>query len=155
MNTSKLIASLALCFFVAFAGNLITMPAIESWYPTLAKPSFTPPNWLFGPVWSLLYFMMGISFYLIWKKGDKDVKLRKALHVFLFQLFFNFLWTFVFFGLEQPLAGFIVIASLWISILYTIILFRKISQPAAYLLIPYLLWVTYASFLNLFIVLLN
>lgn len=155
MNYTKLIASIALCFFVAFAGSIVTMPAIESWYSTLNKPFFNPPNWVFGPVWSVLYLMMGVSLYLIWKRGVTGKKEKRAIFVFFIQLFLNFLWSFVFFGLEQPVGAFFVILLLWLAIFYTIQLFRKLDKTAAYLLIPYLLWVSFASILNLYIAALN
>jgi translocator protein len=155
MNYSKLIAALAICYFVAFAGSLVTTPAIDGWYATLNKPSFNPPNWIFGPVWTLLYTMMGISLYIVWNKGIANKKDKKAVAAFFIQLFLNFMWSFVFFGLQLPLLAFVVILVLWGSIFYTIVLFKKRSTLAAYLLIPYLAWVSFASILNLFIVLLN
>ncbi len=155
MNYYKLIASIALCFFVAFAGSMVTMPAIEGWYAGLVKPNFNPPNWIFGPVWSALYLLMGISFYIVWNKGISWKKEKNAIFAFFLQLFLNFFWSFMFFGLEQPLFAFFVILALWLTILYTIVQFKKYSKYAAYLLVPYLAWVSFASVLNLFIVVLN
>ncbi len=155
MNFYKLIASLALCFFVAFAGSFVTTPAIEGWYAGLVKPAFNPPNWIFGPVWSILYFLMGLSFYIVWNKGITWRKEKRAIFAFFIQLFLNFFWSFTFFGMEQPLFAFFVIMALWLTILYTIIQFKKLSTAAAYLLLPYIAWVTFASLLNLFIVVLN
>lgn len=150
----RLVASVAVCFLVAFAGSYFTFPALSGWYENLNKPFFNPPNWVFGPVWTVLYLMMGISFYIIWdgpKKKDKSLALR----VFLLQLFLNFLWSFAFFGLQNPVLGFMVIALLWLSIFLTIKLFLRISRTAGYLLLPYLLWVSFASVLNLFVAFLN
>lgn len=155
MNIYRLIASLALCFFVAFAGSMVTMPAIEGWYAGLNKPFFNPPNWVFGPVWSILYALMGISFYIVWNKGLSWKKEKHAILGFFAQLFLNFFWSFMFFGLEQPFVACFVIVALWLAIFYTFMKFKKISKTAAYLLIPYLAWVGFASFLNLFIVTLN
>lgn len=155
MNYSKLIASLSICFFVAFAGSLVTMPAIEGWYAGLNKPFFNPPNGVFGPVWTLLYTMMAISFYNVWNKNLSWKKEKKPFMAFFIQLFLNFLWSFVFFGLEQPLLAFFVIIALWIAIFYTYLQFKKINKTAALLLVPYLGWVAFASVLNLFITILN
>lgn len=155
MNYPKLIASIALCFFVAYAGSLVTMPAIEGWYAALEKPVFNPPNWVFGPVWTVLYALMGISLYLIWQRDQHEKKEKQALFVFIIQLFLNFLWSFVFFGLQMPVAAFLVILTLWLAIFNTIVQFRKFNKTAAYLLYPYLAWVTYASLLNLFIAAMN
>ncbi len=153
MNIKKLTVSLLLCFSVALLGSISTLPSITTWYVTLNKPFLTPPNWIFGPVWTFLYFLMGVSFYLIWNKKTKSKKV--ALQVFLIQLALNLLWSLVFFGIHMPLLAFIIILFLWAAILYTILLFLRISKPAAFLLTPYILWVSYALFLNLFIVILN
>lgn len=154
MNIKKLIVSLVLCFAVAFLGSLVTTPSIDSWYATLQKPSFNPPNWIFGPVWTVLYFLMGVSLYMVWNQA-KGKKSKKAIQVFLVQLALNFLWSVAFFGFHAPTVAFITIVILWGTILYTILLFYKLSKPAAYLLIPYLLWVSFATILNLAIVVLN
>lgn len=156
VNGKKFLASLGLCFFVAYAGSIVTQPSIATWYATLNKPFFNPPNWVFGPVWTLLYFFMAVSFYLIWKKGGKAKKAKgAALNVFLVQLSFNFLWSLIFFGFHLPFLGLVTILALWVSIFLTIRAFYKLSAIAAYLLIPYLAWVSFATLLNLFIVLLN
>jgi len=155
INWKKLIAALVICLTAAFIGSYFTSSSIEDWYYTLEKPGFTPPNWIFGPVWGVLYILMGVSLYLVWKKGEfrKDVKL--AMDVFGVQLVLNILWSFFFFYIQNPLAGFIEIIALWFMILLNVFLFYKISKPAAYLLTPYLMWVAYAANLNLYIWLLN
>lgn len=150
----RLVVSVAICFLVAFAGSYFTYPALSGWYESLEKPFFNPPNWVFGPVWTVLYLLMGVSFYMIWNNSKKKGK-PFALRVFLLQLFLNFLWSFAFFGLQNPALGFIVIILLWLSIFLTIKLFFRISRNAGYLLVPYLLWVSFASVLNLFIAVLN
>lgn len=155
MKYTKLIIALILCYFVAFAGSTVTTPAIDTWYASLNKPFFNPPNWVFGPVWTVLYGLMGVAMYLVWNKGLKGKKERFAMKVFFAQLFANFMWSFVFFGLESPVGGLVVILLLWAGIFYTIRLFKKIDKTAAYLLVPYLLWVSFATLLNLFIVILN
>ena len=142
----KLIISIIAPLGAGFIGSFFTTPSIGSWYSKLNKPSFNPPNWVFGPVWTILYIMMGISFYLVWTSGKKNIK--TAIIIFAVQLALNLLWSILFFGMHNPMLAFIEIALLWISILATIILFYRISPLAAYLLIPYLLWVSFASALN-------
>lgn len=155
MSIPKLFASVTLCLFVAYLGSLITIPAITTWYVTLHKPFFTPPNWLFGPVWSVLYLLMGISFYLVWEKGIKSKSAVYAVKVFLVQLVLNYFWSVAFFALHNPHLAFLVILCLWGAIFYTICLFMKRSKVAAFLLYPYIFWVSFALLLNLFIVALN
>ncbi len=150
----KLVISLSFCFLVAFAGSVITTPSINSWYQALTKPSFNPPNWIFGPVWLLLYSLMGISLFLVWREKQTK-KTRVAITFFGIQLLLNFLWSFLFFYLHLPTLALIEIFILWLAIFFTIKKFRPISKTASLLLIPYLLWVSFASILNLAIVLLN
>lgn len=135
-------------------GAVFTTPSISGWYADLNKPFFNPPNWLFGPVWTLLYLSMSISLYLIWNQKD-GVKTKTALIFFAIQLGLNTLWSIVFFGMRLPSAAFVEILILLIFIVLTIIKFFSISKVSAYLLIPYLLWVSFASLLNLYIVRLN
>lgn len=142
------------CELVGILGSIFTFSAIPNWYATLNKPFFAPPNWIFGPVWTLLYLLMGISFYLIWKQGLKK-KQSEAAKYFFVQLALNFIWTPIFFGLKLPLLALCVIIAMWLAILMTIQKFFPLSNWAAYLLIPYLLWVSFASLLNGAIVLLN
>lgn len=155
MNIVKLIFSVGVCFLVAGIGSAFTLPSIPSWYAHLNKPFFSPPNWIFGPVWTILYFLMGLSLYLIWNKNLKNKKKDKAMKIFIFQLILNLLWSLVFFGLHQPLLAFVTIIALWISIFMTIKSFYKVSRIAAHLLIPYILWVSFASILNFSIWILN
>ncbi len=124
------------------------MPSITTWYAALRKPSFSPPNWLFGPVWITLYALMGISLYLVWKKGLKQKSIRTGLLFFGAQLFLNSLWSIIFFGMKNLLYAFVEILILWTTILITIYLFWKINRKASYLLIPYIIWVTFAALLN-------
>lgn len=155
MNWTKLLASIAACQLAGFVGSLFTRPAIPSWYAQLQKPWFAPPNWLFAPMWISLYLLMAVAAYLVWHKGLGSKGVGTALAVFLFQLLLNALWSPVFFGLRSPLAGAVVIVLLWLAILATIITFVKISSPAAWLLVPYLLWVSLATVLNISIYFLN
>lgn len=151
MNYKKLIISLALPQLAGIIGSLFTSPAISGWYANLIKPSFSPPNWLFGPVWILLYILMGISVYLIWQKIEQDKKAKGAMRLFWIHLFFNAVWSIIFFGLQNPGLAFINIVIIWLLIIVLIIKFWKINRWAACLLMPYLLWVSFATVLNYFI----
>ena len=154
-DIGKLIICIVACLGAGVIGSVFTRSAIPTWYATLEKPAFTPPNWLFAPVWTLLYILMGIAAFLVWRKGLENRQVRIALIVFLIQLVLNALWSVVFFGLESPLYGLVVISILWVAILVTIIKFFKISRVASVLMWPYLLWVTFAAVLNSSIWLLN
>lgn len=147
------IYSIAICLSIGFLGSLVTTPSISSWYQTINKASFNPPNWVFGPVWTFLFLLMGISLFLILESKNKFKNI--AIFWFSLQLFFNFLWSFLFFGLHQPFLAFIEIIFLLISIFVVIKKTYAVSQIASYLLWPYLFWVSFASILNLFIVILN
>ena len=150
-----LIAAILLCEAAGLVGSIFTFPSIPGWYATLNKPSFSPPNWVFGPVWTTLYALMGISLYLVWKKGQEKINIKIPLIFFGIQLFLNFLWSILFFGLHSPVLGLICIILLWLSIAATILSFYTISRNAAYLLIPYLLWDSFASILNADVWMLN
>jgi translocator protein len=134
-------------------GAIATMPSIPTWYAQLLKPSFNPPNWLFGPVWGVLYTMMAVSLFLVVRRGV--YRHRGALGVFFLQLALNSLWSVVFFGLHRPGAAFLVIVALLVAILFSIGLFRSISRASSWLLVPYAAWVAFASVLNIFIWSLN
>lgn len=155
MKKGRLIVSLIIPQLAGILGSLVTFPAISSWYKDLIKPSFSPPNWLFGPAWTLLYLLMGISLYLVWQKGTKKKEVKIALTIFTLQLLLNILWSYLFFGLHQPLYALIEIIIMWIAILATIISSYRISKSAGLILIPYLLWVSFASVLNFFVFRLN
>lgn len=151
----KLLISVIGCELVGFLGTPFTISAIPTWYATLNKPFFAPPNWIFRPVWTLLYFLMGVAFYLIWKQGWKKKKVKTAGLFFLAQLVLNFVWSPIFFGLRAPLLGLTVIVAMWILIVMTMKKFHPLSRWAFYLLVPYLLWVSFATILNAAIVVLN
>jgi len=138
---------IAVCLGVAGAGGLSTAGSVQQWYPSLQKPAWTPPSWLFGPVWTTLYLMMAFAAWLVWRKR-KEENVKAALGLFVFQLVLNAAWSPLFFGLQNPLAGLLDIVPLWAAILATVIYFRRISAVAAALLVPYLLWVGYATALN-------
>lgn len=154
-NVLKLFASVLICFSAAGIGTIFTIPNIPSWYQTLTKPVFSPPNYLFGPVWTLLYLLMGVALYLIWKKGIKTEKVRDALYLFGIQLILNAVWSPVFFGAHNLLLALIIIIGLWIYIVKTIKAFAKIDKISSYLLYPYLAWVSFASILNFSVWFLN
>lgn len=145
---SKIFAAIIIAGLAGAIGSVFTGSAIQTWYTTLARPSFAPPNFLFGPVWTTLYIFMGIASYLIFEKGWERKDVKRALNIYLAQLVLNALWSIVFFGLHAIGWALVVIIALWILILMTILSFRKISKPAAYLLVPYILWVTFATALN-------
>ncbi len=151
----RLFISLAACFSAGFIGSIFTGDSVRSWYTLLLKPSFTPPSWLFAPVWFLLYVLMGISAFLIWRKGVRDPQVKESLIIFIIQLFLNILWSYAFFGLKSSLYGLIAIVPLWTAILLTIINFYRISRTASFLLLPYIIWVSYATVLNFAIYILN
>lgn len=153
-NLPKLVASLLICQLAGIVGSIFTLPAVTSWYPTLAKPSFSPPNYIFGPIWLALYTLMGISLYLVWQKKAQK-KTRGALILFGIQLLLNALWSIIFFGLKNIALAFAEIIILWFFILIIIYKFWKIEPKAAVLLIPYFLWVSFASILSYSIWLLN
>ena len=154
-DMKKLTVCIFICLFAGFIGSVFTTPAIPTWYATLLKPSFAPPNWVFFPVWTALFIMMGISLFLVWQKGWDNNKVKFAIYLFAGQLVLNAMWSFAFFGLRSPLLGLIEIIFLWITILATILSFMKLSRTAAYLLIPYFLWVSFASIVNFWIWRLN
>jgi len=151
----KLLISIVACQCAGLIGSLFTITAIPTWYATLEKPPFTPPNWLFAPAWITLYLLMGISAFIIWRRGLESRRIKVALLVFLIQLDLNALWSVAFFGFQSPLYGVIVIVALWIAILFTILHFFKISTAAGALLLPYILWVSFATALNVSIWVLN
>ncbi|MCJ7505823.1 tryptophan-rich sensory protein [Candidatus Bathyarchaeota archaeon] len=151
----RLIISVALCQAAGIIGSLFTTPAISSWYASLRKPAFAPPNWVFAPVWTTLYFLMGISLFIMWNIGLEKNSVRKSIVVFGIQLLLNVFWSYLFFGLKSPLLGLVEIVVMWLMILLTILVFFRISKKAAVLLIPYLMWVSVASYLNYSILVLN
>jgi benzodiazapine receptor len=154
-NIIKLIISIVLPQVAGGIGSLFTMTSVTTWYVGLNKASFNPPGWIFGPVWTALYLMMGIAVFLIWREGLQRQDIRRAVALFGIQLALNLLWSFMFFYLKMPFAAFVEIILLWISILITILAFIRISKWAGILLIPYLLWVSFASILNFYLWRLN
>lgn len=145
---------LILCYGVAAIGSLSTIPAIPTWYAALSKPSFNPPNWIFGPVWSILYGLMAIAGWLVWRTSSSNRR-TDALMLFGLQLVLNFLWTPVFFHFHAIRIALVIIMLLWLAILFTTVRFWRLSHLAAWLMVPYLVWVAFASALNFEICRLN
>ena len=147
--------SLLITLSIGFVASIFTRPEIEGWYRTLKKPTFTPPDLAFPIAWTILYILIATSAYLVWKKRDKTQAFKTAAIIYFLQLFFNFWWSIIFFGLHQMLFALIVIISLLVLIILNISWFNRFRKSAAYLLVPYLLWVSFAALLNLSIFIFN
>ena len=152
MNRSdlfRLVACILVCQAAGAVGSLFTLSSLDSWYAALSKPSFNPPGWVFGPAWTILYTLMGIAAWLVWRRGGLwSPPVRYALSLFAVQLFLNALWSVLFFGLKSPLLALADIIALWVAILATAVAFRPLSPAAAWLMTSYLAWVTFAAVLN-------
>ena len=148
INFMKLVVAVAIPLLVAGLSGFATAQGVRDWYPTLVKPSFNPPSWVFGPVWTLLYLMMGIAAFLVWQKGWESGAVKTALALFAIQLILNGLWSVLFFGMRSPGLAFAEILLLWISIGGTMVLFWRVAPVAGMLLLPYEAWVTFAAVLN-------
>lgn len=149
INFIKLVLSLIICQLIGLMGSLFTTPAIPGWYATLEKPSFTPPSWLFSPVWIFLYVLMGLTLYILWQEVSKK-SAKIALIFFSAQLLLNLMWSMIFFGLKSPMAAFIEIVVLLFAIFLTILKSLQVKKAAGYLLLPYIIWVSFAAVLNYF-----
>jgi len=148
-KTVKIAIALIVCLVVGYSASIVTRPSVESWYPTLTKPIFNPPNWIFMPMWTFLYIIMAVAAGLVWDKiKEQNEEVKKALAFFLIQLTLNAIWSYLFFGLKNPMLALIEIALLWLMIYETYLKFIKINKTAGYLLIPYLAWVAFAAILN-------
>jgi len=147
-DVTEITAAVLLCEFAGFLGSIFTTPSIPVWYIFLRKPIATPPNELFAPVWLILYALMGVSLFLLWRKRTIKDPQPAASTFFSIQLFLNILWSIVFFTFHWPLGGFIVAIFLWLSVYFTVMTLFKISWPASLFLLPYLIWVSYAVYLN-------
>jgi len=158
-NIFKFVISIIICESVGIIGSFFTFSSVSNWFPTLVKPWFSPPSWLFGPVWTMLYFLMGLSLYIVWNYKTETVSKQKYKKQFFIlfgiQLILNALWSFLFFGLKSPISGLIDILFLDIAVITTIIYANRVSKYAAVLLAPYMAWIIFATLLNFAIVLLN
>ena len=155
INIVKLAVSLVACQLAGLIGSVFTASSVNSWYSALDKPGFNPPDWVFAPVWTALFILMGIALYIVWNAGTEKKEARAAITIFLLQLFLNILWSVLFFGLMAPLYAFIEILVLWAAILVMILKFYRVSRISAYLLMPYILWVSFAAVLNFAIWIVN
>lgn len=145
----KILIFVASCLAVGYVSGIVTRSSVQTWYPTLVKPVFNPPNWVFFPAWTTLYILMGIAGGLVWQKIEvQQQQVKKAIQFFWIQLALNALWSCLFFGLKNPLLALVGIILLWLMIYETYIKFSKINKAAGYLFIPYILWVSFALVLN-------
>jgi len=144
----KLIITIGVSELAGIVGSVFTISQIPTWYATIAKPGINPPSWIFGPVWTTLFFLMGISAFLVWRKGLERKDVRIALFIFGLQLVLNTIWSIIFFGMHNIGGALVEIVFLWLAIVWTIFAFHKISRASAYLLLPYILWVTFAGYLT-------
>ena len=152
----KIVITVAICLTVGYLSSLVTQESIETWYPTIKKPSFNPPKWIFAPVWTLLFVLMGIAVGLVWDKYEENKELvKKGMLFFGIQLFFNALWSYLFFGLHNLLLASIEIILLLLLIFETYLIFKKLDKKISFLLIPYMLWVGFATILTITIYILN
>lgn len=151
----KILVAVSACLVVGFLSGYATQSSVSTWYAGLQKPFLNPPNWIFAPVWTVLYILMGVAAGLVWRRGFYHKWVKTALYHFGFQLLLNGLWSLIFFGFQNPLGALLVIITLLILILFTIKWFRVVNKTAALLMVPYLLWVLFATYLNLSIWWLN
>lgn len=154
-NALKLVVSVLACEVAGLFSSIFTFESVLTWYPTLSKPYITPPSWVFGPVWITLYLLMGISLYLVWKRSSIDERVTVSVYAFFVQLLLNISWSILFFGFKSPFLALIDIFALWLAIAFTMFRFLKISRSAFFLLLPYIIWVTFAVYLNCMIWVLN
>ncbi|ESU29675.1 benzodiazepine receptor TspO [Flavobacterium limnosediminis JC2902] len=153
---TRILTVVVTCLCIGYFSGIITRNSIEVWYPTLVKPGFNPPNWVFAPVWSTLFVMMGVAAGLVWNRIESDrINVRKGLQFFAIQLVLNFLWSYLFFGLHNPLLALVEIVVLLLMIFETYVVFKKVDKIAGMLLLPYLAWVGFATVLNAAIFWLN
>ncbi len=155
IEIEKLPISIVICLTAGTLGSIFNVGSIDSWYAELAKPLLNPPNWVFGPVWTILYILIGISFYFIWRRGINDGDSIRAAILFFVQLILNILWSYIFFTLQSPFFALIEIILLNTFIIATMVAFYPISRKATWLLVPYLLWTSFATYLNFWIWILN
>lgn len=146
-----LVGFVVLCLAVGSLGGWITAQPVVDWYPMLAKPSWTPPSWVFGPAWTVLYILMGIAAWLVWRKGNA----QGTMLIFAAQLLLNFAWSLLFFGARSPGLGVIEVIPFWIAVALMIFAYSFKSRVAAWLMVPYLVWVSFAAALNASIYMLN
>ena len=147
-NFAKLIVSIIIPVAIGATAGFFTATGVDSWYQTINKPSWNPPSWIFAPVWTILYIMMGIALFLVWKSNNNEALKKRAMILFFVQLVLNFFWSFIFFDQQQPGWALVEIIAMGVAILLTIFAFAKVNKIAAWLLVPYISWVSFASILN-------
>lgn len=147
-NIVKAIIAISIPLIVGATSGFFTVTGVESWYQTIQKPSWNPPGWIFGPVWTALYIMMGIALFLVWKEDTSEELKKIALALFAVQLILNFFWSFIFFNQQQPGWALVEIIAMWFFILLTLFAFAQVNKTAAWLLVPYISWVSFATILN-------
>lgn len=152
---TRILIAVIVCLGIGFMASFATQSSVNDWYVTLNKPSFNPPNWVFAPVWTILYILMGVAAGMVWARGFYHKWVKTALYHFGFQLVFNALWSIVFFGFKQPFWALLVILTLLVLIILTIKWFKVVSTTAAWLMVPYLIWICFATLLNYEIWVLN
>ena len=144
----QILISIGICLLAGAIGSMATQTSVNTWYTTLNKPVFNPPNWLFGPVWTLLFVLMGVAAGMVWNKGFYHKWVKTGLYHFGFQLLLNVAWSLVFFGMKEVFGALLIVVSLFVLLLFTYKWFKVVNVKAAYLLVPYILWVAFASVLN-------
>jgi tryptophan-rich sensory protein len=144
----KIFIGVVICLGIGFIGSIATQTSVDTWYTALNKPSFNPPSWLFAPVWTLLYILMGVAAGVVWSRGFHHIWVKTALYHFGFQLVLNASWSIAFFGYQSPLAAMFIIVALIILVLLTFKWFKVVNKVSAYLLLPYIVWILYAAALN-------
>lgn len=144
----KITILIIICLGIGYASSIVTQNGVQTWYPLIEKPSFNPPNWVFAPVWTVLYICIAVAGGIVWNKIESNPLAKRAMLLFVIQLILNTLWSFLFFGLRNPLIALIEIILLLLVIYEAFILFNRINKVAGYLFIPYLLWVAFALLLN-------
>jgi tryptophan-rich sensory protein len=147
-NAIKLALAIAVPLAVGGLSGLATPRGVDTWYPTLVKPFFNPPAWVFGPTWTVLYILMGVALFFVWRQGLDTQGVSLALTVFAIQLVLNALWSIIFFGMQSPAWAFVEIILLWLAIVATLWAFWRVLPAAGWLLVPYLAWVSFAAVLN-------
>lgn len=147
-SLATLVVAVALPLGVGALGAIASLDGVAAWYPNLQRPSFAPPSWVFGPVWTMLYIAMGVASWLVWRQGVERVVVRRALAIYGIQLVFNVAWSWLFFGLRQPLLALVDIGALMLLLVLTTWRFRQVARAAGALMLPYLAWVAFATALN-------
>jgi translocator protein len=149
------VIALGICLLAGYIGSYYSTPEIPTWYAGLEKPDLTPPSWVFGPVWTVLYIFMGISLYWVLETGVKSQDAKLGMILFIFQLLLNVIWSYIFFNLHSTFFSFLIIIMLWAVLLCTIVQLFRVSIPASVILVPYFCWISFAAYLNYALLIMN